>query len=70
MTIREGYLLKDRIEKFNGRRVWFVNAWRIVDKNGKDIIQPWCSTKAEAMSTAKMCNIVIKETSESSNVCN
>ena len=58
--MRQGYLKKDRRERFNMKRKWFVNAWRIVDENGDDIIQPWSNTKKEALETAKACNIEIQ----------
>jgi len=54
-----GYILKDIKEKFTIKRGWFVNAYRIVNEKGEDIIQPWPSTKREAMKTAKHYNIKI-----------
>lgn len=56
---RRGYLLKDRKERFNMKRGWFVVAWRIVDEQGVDLVQPWCDTKAEAVELAKRLGIVI-----------
>lgn len=56
---REGYLKKDRQERFNLKRGWFVSAWRIVDKEGRDLIQPWSNTKGEAREVAKACGITI-----------
>lgn len=56
---RDGYLKKDRMERYNLSRGWFVNAWRIVDKEGNDIIQPWSTTKKEALETASKCGISI-----------
>lgn len=53
-----GYLKKDRMESVSRR--WLVNAWRIVDANGVDLIQPWDRTKSEARVTAKHCNIELK----------
>lgn len=35
------------MERYNSKRGWFVNAWRIVDENGKDMVQPWPNTKGE-----------------------
>jgi hypothetical protein len=66
MTEHVGYLKKDRREKFvcgGGRRTraWFVNAWRIVDANGKDLIQPWQDTKGEARRVAKASGIKLIE---------
>ena len=34
--MKTGYLKKDRMERFNTKRGWFVDAWRIVDENGVD----------------------------------
>jgi len=54
---RIGYIKKDRQERFNTKRGWFVNAWRIVDVAGNDLTQPWLSTKGEALMLAKQMNI-------------
>lgn len=56
---RSGYLKKDRMERFNMKRGWFVNAWRIVDESGRDLVQPWSKTKAEAREVAERIGIVI-----------
>ena len=73
MPKKIGYLVKARREKVKldlaisayrkGRstRAWFVNAWRIVDLSGQDLIQPWCDTKKEARETAKTYNIMLVE---------
>lgn len=53
------YLRKDRQERYNLKRGWFVNAWRIVDADGEDRIQPWSNTKKEAMATAKACGLIV-----------
>lgn len=58
---RVGYLKKDRQERFNLKRAWFVNAWRIVDKDGCDMVQPWMSTKSEARDVAKKIGIRLVE---------
>lgn len=58
---RVGYLKKDRQERFNLKRAWFVNAWRVVDANGVDFFQPWESTKADARNTAKKLGIKLIE---------
>ena len=58
---RIGYLKKDRQERYNSKRAWFVNAWRIVDENGKDIIQPWFDTKTEARAFCKLQGIKLIE---------
>lgn len=60
-----GYLKKDRQERYTSKKGWFVNAWRIIDKDGNDMVQPWSNTKKEAMETAKALNITIKEKSGS-----
>lgn len=57
--MKSGYLRKDRHERYNLKRAWFVNSWRIVDESGEDIIQPWSRTKGEARDVAKKCGIVI-----------
>jgi hypothetical protein len=56
---RIGYIKKDRQERFNRKRGWFVNAWRIVDVAGNDLTQSWLSTKGEALMLAKQMNIQI-----------
>ena len=59
--MKTGYLIKDRKERFNMKRGWFVNAWRIVDAQGVDLVQPWDSTKTEARATAKALSIRLDE---------
>lgn len=54
---RQGYLKKDRMERYNSKRGWFVNAWRIVDAQGVDLVQPWPNTKSEARSVAAQLSI-------------
>jgi hypothetical protein len=45
-------IIKVRQERYNHKRAWFVNAWRIVDPiTGEDKIQPWSGTKKEALET-------------------
>ena len=66
MSERVGYLKLDRQERFVNKRegstrAWFVNAWRIVDAEGKDMVQPWADTKTEARATAKDLGITLKE---------
>ena len=51
--MKTGYLKKDRQERFNMKRGWFVNAYRIVDEKGVDMVQPWFSTKKELRTFAK-----------------
>ena len=55
--MRNGYLLKDIQERFNLKRAWFVNAWRIVDEDRKDLVQPWMNSKAEAQRVAEQVGI-------------
>ena len=57
---RQGYLKKDRMERYNMKRAWFVNAWRIVDENGVDLVQPWPNTKSEARRLAVQLGIELK----------
>jgi hypothetical protein len=56
---KHGYLLKARRERFNIKRGWFVNAWRIVNDEGIDMILPWFDTKSEARKVAKSTGIVL-----------
>jgi hypothetical protein len=62
--MKTGYLKKDRQERFNMKRAWFVNAWRIVDAQGVDMVQPWCNTKTDARRVAKQLNINLIESDE------
>lgn len=55
-----GYLKKDRMERYNMKRGWFVVAWRIVDENGNDMVQPWPNKKGEAREIAKRLGIELK----------
>ncbi len=57
--MRNGYLLKDHQEKFNLKRGWFVTAWRLVDENRNDLVQPWMKTKKEAKDVAAEIGIDI-----------
>lgn len=56
-----GYLKKDRQERYNLKRARFVNAWRIVDAQGRDMVQPWSNTKIDARQTAKALGIKLVE---------
>lgn len=58
--MRRGWLKKDTQERFNLKRAWFVNAWRIVDADGNDMVQPWSNTKKEALTLAKALRIEIQ----------
>lgn len=62
--MKKGWLKKDRQERFNLKRAWEVIAWRIVDTQGQDIIQPWQNTKREALELAKKIGIEIQNPRE------
>ena len=51
---KQVYLKKDTDERFNRKRVWLVVAYRLVDADGKDQVQPWPRTKKDALEIAKM----------------
>lgn len=61
--MREGKLIPTMIERIgwseSRERItgWFVRAYRIVDANGKDMVQPYDRTKSEARETAKALGI-------------
>ena len=57
--MKSGYLMKDRQERLNTKRRWFVNVWRIVGEDGRDMVLPWSRTKGEARETAKRLGILI-----------
>lgn len=45
---------QDIQERYNIKRGWFVNAYRIVSpETGHDLVQPWSDSKKEARETAK-----------------
>jgi hypothetical protein len=52
--MKTGRLVPTEIERIgwskskNRLRAWFVRAYRIVDANGKDMVQPYDRTKREA----------------------
>jgi hypothetical protein len=56
---RVGFLKQDRMERYNLKRGWFVNAWRIVNEAGADLIQPWSNRKSEARETADEVGICL-----------
>jgi len=58
--MKTGYLKKDRMERYNMKRGWFVVAWRIVDENGVDMVQPWPNKKGQAREIAKRLGIELK----------
>ncbi len=55
------FLKKDRQERFNIHRAWFVNAWRLVNHKGKDMIQPWMTSKSEAREVAAETRLYLIE---------
>ena len=57
MNTRQGYLKKDLMERYNLKSGWFVSAWRIVDAQGVDLVQPWPNTKSEARRIAAQLGI-------------
>ncbi|KVP17082.1 hypothetical protein [Burkholderia ubonensis] len=57
-----GFLKQDRMERFNLKRGWFVNAWRIVTEAGTDLVQPWSNKKTEARETAAELGIFLAGT--------
>jgi hypothetical protein len=65
--MRDGKLIPTEIERIgwskSKRRLigWFVRAYRIVDANGKDMVQPYDRTKREARETAKALAIHLIE---------
>ena len=40
-------------------RFYFVNAWRIVDEKGLDIVLPWMNSKREAVQIANDMKITL-----------
>lgn len=54
-----GYLQKDKQEKFNLKRGWFVTAWRLVSAPNVDLVQPWSDTKSEARELAHALQICL-----------
>lgn len=53
---RDCWLKRDQREVISMKpksRARFAQAWRIVDKNGDDLVQPWCNNRAEARALAK-----------------
>ena len=63
--MREAILKKDQEERFNMKRAWFVNAYRLIGVTSHmDLVQPWFRTKADAREYAKHAGItIIKEES-------
>jgi len=49
---KQCWIKQDQQERFNNKRSWFVNAYRLVDKDGNDLAQPWCNTRKEARELA------------------
>ena len=55
------YLKEDHKERFNSKRGWFVKAYRLVDENGEDRVQPWCDSKNEARKLARELGYILHE---------
>lgn len=60
MSARECWIMQDRQERFNSKRAWFVNAYRIVDGDGNDLVQPWCDSRKEARELAGQLGYVLR----------
>lgn len=58
--MKTGYLKKDRIIREGLGYIKVDNYWRIVDENGKDMVQPWPKTKSEARRLAVRLGIELK----------
>lgn len=58
---RIGKIVKDHQERFTLKRAWYVNAWRVVDQTGRDILQPWFDSKGYASELAKKQGIFIEK---------
>lgn len=57
--IKLGYLKADMMEKRGSKAIRWVKAWRLVDKEGTDIVQPWSRTRAEAIELAKHLKVIL-----------
>jgi hypothetical protein len=67
----EGRLVPTVIERIGRSRSknritgWLVRAYRIVDEDGRDMVQPYDRTKREARETAKALGIRLIEQQQS-----
>jgi hypothetical protein len=65
--MKEGRLVPAEIERIgwskskNRITAWFVRAYRIVDAEGRDMVQPYDRTKHEARETAEALGIRLIE---------
>jgi hypothetical protein len=66
--MKEGRLVPAEIERIGWRSksknrltAWFVRAYRIVDAEGKDMVQPYDRTRREARETAEALGIRLIE---------
>jgi hypothetical protein len=48
LEAKKVYLLRDQMEKLNTQSVSFVIAWRVVDKDRVEVLQPWFETRRGA----------------------
>lgn len=55
--MRIGYIKIDYEEVLTSKNAYFRNAYRIVNENGEDIIQPWFSSISDLKKCAKHLNI-------------
>jgi hypothetical protein len=60
--MKEVWLELDQQERFNLKRAWFVKAYRLVDINGVDAVQPWFNNKTSARWFAKHMGWKLYET--------
>lgn len=49
---KTAFLVKTCMERFNLKRGRYVNAWRLVDAEGNDLVQPWMNKRKEAIDLA------------------
>jgi hypothetical protein len=56
-----GCLRKDYFRKLNSERLWLVNAWRLVDHRGSDVVLPWSRSRKEARELGRAANVYIIE---------
>lgn len=54
-----GQIEQTQIERFNTKRAWFRNAYRIVDAAGVDMIQPYALTRGDARAIAADLDITL-----------
>lgn len=55
--MKTGKIIETIEERYNCKRGWFRKAYRIVDLDGNDLLQPYCKSIKEAREDAKYLNI-------------